>query len=312
LLAVSICLPVLALQDFWRFAAFSLKSPKMAFWNDLVWFCFQVVAIVTVFCFSDISPTTMIAAWGVGAFAGAIFGIGQFHAWPRLTRATFQWAKKSISTAGWFAVASIIYGAGTQLTNALITVTLGRAALGGIQSVNNLFAPSQIIALTVQAIGLPAATKASSAGQAHVLRRIAWQYAVAVGFTITIYAVATLSVGEAILVFVFGPAFIPFSTIVLPAALVTILSAWSSGAAATLIGSGSARRLAGIQALVTLTQASSVTAMSAAYGVEGAAWGIVAGSVVSFASLWWSCLFLTKSRGAVPTSKSPDPEVGND
>ena len=78
MLAVIPWLPFLLVQDYWRWTGFMRREPGKALANDTVFnvvqgICFALVAIGRVH-----SVVAVIASWGAGAAAGALYGLWQF------------------------------------------------------------------------------------------------------------------------------------------------------------------------------------------------------------------------------------------
>jgi len=287
-------IPALVLQDFWRFAAFSIASPGMALCNDAIWTLAQAIAFLMIWLLVRINPAWMIAGWGAGALAGALFGLWQFQVIPSFGHSTFLWLKNNASLSGWLGLTNIIYGAGTQAVSFLIAATVGRAALGGIQSVNNLFGPASLISQASQTIGLPLASKTMAEAGPGAVRRVAFRYSFLLGLCLTSYTILLLIAGPFLLTKIFGEAFAKYYSLIVPLGLGFLLNIWGTGAAIGLTAMAAGSKLVGVQSLVILTQLISVALFGCWFGILGAAWGITAGAAMRFLGLWLMCLVETK------------------
>ena len=293
LVVISFFFPALALQDFWRFTAFCISTPSKAFFNDAFWALVQAMASLFIWLFVDIKISWMIVGWGAGALAGAIFGLWQFQTVPVFGRQTLGWLRKNASLSGWFGLSSFLYSAGTQAVAVLITAIAGRAALGGIQSVNNLFGPAQLISRASETIGLPMASKAKAESGPSAVRRIAFRYTLLVGLCLTAYAALILNVGPFLLSKVFGKAFSPYGNLVIPLALAFLINSWSTGAHIGLMASAAGRQLAQVGLLTISTQVVMIWLLASRFGVVGATWGLAFGVLVRFFGIWLACLKAT-------------------
>jgi len=72
LLALSLWLPGLLVQDYWRAMAFQQARPSLALANDLVFVAVQALAVVVFALVGWRTVGYMIGAWGLGGLAGAI------------------------------------------------------------------------------------------------------------------------------------------------------------------------------------------------------------------------------------------------
>lgn len=295
LLVLSFFIPPLTLQDFWRFAAFSIAKPQMALLNDAVWTITQAVAFLMIWFFINIKAAWMIAGWGTGAVAGALFGLWQFQTVPALGRHSFlAWLRENASLSGWLGLENLIYSAGSQITSVLIATIVGRAALGGIQSITNLFSPANIFSQASQTIGLPLASKAMAEGGPMAVRRTVFRYSLFLGLCLTAYAVLMLGAGPTLLNKIFGEAFTEFSSLILPLTLGFLLNFWSNGAFIGLLSTGAGSRLVLIQLCVFVTQILTVSALGLKFGILGVAWALPAIAAVRFFGLWLMCLKATR------------------
>jgi O-antigen/teichoic acid export membrane protein len=316
LLVMSFFIPVLLLQDFWRAAAFSIGLPQKALVNDAMWTATQAIAFLMIWLFIKIESAWIIAGWGAGALAGAILGIWQFQVIPNVGRNSVAWLRKNAALSGWFGLANFFHSAGAQAIIVLITATAGRAALGGIQSVNNLFGPAQLIASASQTIGLPMASKARAEGGPKAVRRIAFRYALIVGLCMTAYGSFVVAAGPNLLNYVFGEAYSRYGDLILPLGFGFMLTSWGTGAAVGLISSAAGRELAVVQLLVTLTQILLVSVLGLQFGAVGAAWGLACGAAIHVAGVWLICMITTRPSSspsgmvAVPTMRPGINESG--
>lgn len=295
LVAISLFSPALVLQDFWRFAAFSIAKPRMALSNDAVWALVQASAFLMIWLCGWFHVALLISGWGVGALAGAIFGAWQFRTTPGIDRHCLQWLRKNASISGWFGMSNFIYSAGSQAIAVLITAMVGRAALGGIQSVNNLFGPAQLISQASQTLGLPMASKARAEGGPQAVRRFAVRYTLVVGFCLTGYAILILGAGPFLLGKVFGKAFYQYGTLIMPLALAFLLNSLGTGAAVGLIASAAGRQLAQVGLLTIGTQIVMIWLLVSRFGVSGAVWGMALGALVRCIGISLSGLHVTRS-----------------
>ena len=77
-LAVAPWIVFLDIQDFWRWIGFMQGKPGKSLANDVFFTVIQTVAFGVVFVFGMHSVFAVVAAWGIGALAGSVYGLFQF------------------------------------------------------------------------------------------------------------------------------------------------------------------------------------------------------------------------------------------
>src|SRR3954451_22408376 len=81
------------------------------------------------------------ATWGGGAAVAALVGAWQVKLRPSGPLQAIAWWKRELRYLGsWLAIQNIVFSAGAQLTVVLLAGQLGAANLGGIRSVDVVFA----------------------------------------------------------------------------------------------------------------------------------------------------------------------------
>ncbi len=85
MLAMAPWLPVLLVQDYWRWVGFMTRRPGCALANDTVFNCVQGAAFAAVFVTHTHSIVALIACWGLGSAAGALYGLRQYRVLPTFT-----------------------------------------------------------------------------------------------------------------------------------------------------------------------------------------------------------------------------------
>ena len=295
--------PVLALQDFWRQAAFAKGQPKVAAANDGVWAGVQTAGLLVLLFTDSLSAGSAVAAWGSGAGAGATLGIRQLEVMPDFSRAAFRFARAVGGLGAWFTASNLVYIAGSQAAILLIAGGAGRAAVGGLRATMNLFAPVQLITLAGEAVGLPDASRAAREGP-RALVRSALSYSRALSLWAGAYCAVPVLLGQAVLTAVFGSEFARYSELIVPMALVSVFGTLGLGAILGLRAARAGRRLLTAQAVVTGLKLGGVVALVGPHGVAGAAWALAGVAGVHAALLW--CLLPHAARNASSRRNSKD------
>ena len=113
-IALGACLPLLLLQDSWRFVFFSVGRPAQALLNDLVWGVLLAGALAGLLAVDRISAVTCIAAFGVTAGLAAGFGFLQAGIVPRPSE-TRAWMVDHKALGGRYLIENVAVGGARQI-----------------------------------------------------------------------------------------------------------------------------------------------------------------------------------------------------
>jgi len=296
---LGILTPFLVLQDFWRFTAFARGRARTAVANDGVWALVQTVCILLLIEASTRSPAAAVAAWGTGAVAGAFLGMVQFRIRPSFGPSTWAWARRIAPFAGWFGLSSGIYAGANQVVAVVVAASAGPAALGGLRALQTLLGPAQLVAVAGDSVALPAASRQYGHHSFRGLTAFMTRYAGLLTAVLGVYGTVVFIYRTGIIRLVLGPAFLPYSNLMLPLALGLAATACSYSGTVGLRSVFAGRALAQAELLASVVQVVAVGVLVERYGVLGAAWGSTIASAVHSASMWGTYGFLTReSRGA--------------
>lgn len=298
--------PFLVTQDFWRFAAFSRSRARAAFANDAAWAATQALCLVLLVSEHSTAAAAM-AAWGSGAIVGAFLGMLQFGLVPSLSRATLRWARRISPLAGWFGLSNILYTGATQAVAVIVAASAGRAALGGLRATQTLLGPAQLVAQSGDAVALPAGSRQFASSGTRGLTVFVVRYGLALTAVLGAYG-AILVVGrDEILRFLLGDKFVAYGDLVLPLALGLVATSWSFASSVALRASMAGRRLASGEAIGAVAKVVFVAVLVQVNGVVGAAWGVLAGSLVHAVAMCWIYLRTTRVPGEHDEDALPMP-----
>jgi len=271
LLSVAPWVIMLDLQDYWRFIGFMQGNPKKSLVNDLLFNAVQALAFGIVLIAGLHSVFAVIAAWGLGATAAALYGLRQFSVRPSLRGGSaFLWSRWPISQ--WLASERVASWGASQLYLILAGVMLGPAALGGLKAAQGLVAgPTTLVINAGGSFGLPEATKhlaeGSWAGMMRVTRLVT---GAGVAASVACGVVVFLAAPE-LLKLLYGPEFVKFAPCARLFAISVVLSAFNVGPIITLTAARRVRPLFFLQLGKLAFGIAAVTVLAAAYGVTGAA-----------------------------------------
>jgi O-antigen/teichoic acid export membrane protein len=278
LLIIAPWLVAALLQEFWKAILFQERRGAAGAASDCVRFSVMAVSIPVALVWKH--DYVVVGGWGLGAAAGLAVGFACFPGRPqRLRTAFFAWRERAWGLGRWLAAREIVFQLFAYATILILAVTLGVNGLGGLRAAEALFSPFSLVAAALVLPALPALSRAAAAsnrGALHLALRIC---AVAVGFGF-IYMVVMALIGPWLLVRLFGEPFSRFTDLVWPMAAVQLLNA--AGVSFTLLLMAEKRGRASLAAGIAASAATlaCATGLSLRYGVQGAAWGMAAGSGV--------------------------------
>lgn len=153
-LALAPWLPSLLAHDYCRAAAFRLKRPDRALLSDLTFAAVQAALTVGLLVLDVRSVAAFMAAWGLGATAGAAVGMGLFQirlaARGGVARLRALWPRSR-----WFLAEFGTAFPADQGYLLLLPVILGTAQFGLYRAGASLIGPVVVVFLTGGNVGLP-------------------------------------------------------------------------------------------------------------------------------------------------------------
>ncbi|MEU7186028.1 hypothetical protein [Streptomyces sp. NPDC045369] len=279
---LGVVLPLLLLQDAWRFAFFAAGAGRKAFANDLVWGVALVPAMVVAAHVGSV--TAFVLAWGGSAAVAAGYGCFQSGIRPRPTGVR-AWLGEHRDLGYRYLVENVSNSGASQLRAYGLGAIVGVGAVGVIRGAELLLGP--FLALLM---GLSLVTVAEAA---RVLRRAPHRLG---AFCLLLgggQAVAALLWGGALLLMpdrfgalVLGGVWHSSSELVVPVTLGVAGAGLGTGAAAGLRALAAARRSLRSQLIASACYVVGGLGGAALAGTAGSAWGVAAATLGSSA-VWW-------------------------
>lgn len=153
-IAVGVAMPGLMVQDYLRFAALSCGRPAVALANDTVQAVVQFGLTGVLLAMSSSSPYLFVAAWGIGAHAGALVGLVALRLPIRPDR-VMSWLRDHGSFAARYAADDLAQQGSQQATTYVVAATAGLVDTGALRGAQTVFGPPSILNLGVQAAITP-------------------------------------------------------------------------------------------------------------------------------------------------------------
>jgi O-antigen/teichoic acid export membrane protein len=307
MLALAPWVVFLDLQDYWRWVGFMEGKPVKAMHNDVVFCVAQLLAFGFVFVAGMHSVYAVVAAWGVGALAGSVYGLQQFSVAPAI-KGGYRLLRDRWAMSKWNAGGQITGWGSSQLYLILIGGLLGPAALGGLKAANNLVTgPSFVIIHAGGSFGLPEASKG--------LKERGWPGLRRVGRLINLVSLVSIGVFGLIVIIwavpllrgIYGESFVHYAQAARVMSVAYILSAFFMGPILVLKATKRTRPLFMVQVISGISSIAAVAVCATLYGVNGAAAALLISNAAILVAL---LLYQQAARRSIihPRPAVPDAE----
>jgi glycosyltransferase involved in cell wall biosynthesis/O-antigen/teichoic acid export membrane protein len=281
LLVLALFLPVLLVQDYWRWVGFMQARPERSLANDTLFNCVQALGFVVLIGAGFRSPSIAIVAWGVGAAAGAVYGARQFsvrftrHGGPAMIRSRWPMSK-------WLFAGGLASWGSAQAYPLLAGPGVGSVGLGGLKAAQNLMSgPTLVLIQAGGSIGLPEASRSLERGGWPRLRRVALFVTLAGVASVGLVAAVVFAQGARILRVVYGGSSAHYATAARIIAFAWLVQTLGLGPILVLKATKQARMLFNIAVTSVVAACLLIPACSFAWGVNGTAWALVATAAVT-------------------------------
>jgi O-antigen/teichoic acid export membrane protein len=299
--ALGLVLPVLLLQDSWRYAFFAAGQGRKAFLNDAVW----AVALVPAMLLAtrNGSVFSFVLAWGAAGAVAAGYGVVQTRVLPRI-RGSRSWLTQHRDLGPRYMVENICISSAEQLRMYALGAIAGLASVGAVRGAQLLLAPFFALLMGISLVSVPDA--------ARVLKRSPRRLPLFCLLLGGIEAIA-VSLGGLALLFllpaevgqqILGSVWQSASALIVPTTLAVMGGGLMDGPTAGLRALGAARRSLRAKLIAGAAYASCGLAGAAVGGAAGSVWGVAAAIYFAVAVLWWQLLAAIGERTGPTASRS--------
>src|SRR5215470_2827008 len=285
--ALGLVLPMLLLQDSWRYAFFAAGQGRKAFLNDAVW----AVALVPAMFLAarNGSVFVFLLAWGTAGAVAAGYGVVQTKVLPRI-HGIRSWLTQHRDLGLRYMIENITISSAEQLRMYALGVIAGLASVGAVRGAQLMLAPFFAILMGISLVSVPEA--------ARVLKRaprrlplfcllLGGGEAIAVSLGgLALLFVLPPEAGQDIL----GPVWQSASALIVPTTLAVMGGGLMDGPTAGLRALGAARRSLRAKLIAGAVYVSCGVAGAAIGGAAGSVWGVTAAIYFAVAVLWWQLL----------------------
>ena len=291
---LGLVIPLLLVQDGWRYAFFAVGRGRSAFLNDLTWGLALVPAIEA--AAGRPSVGGFVIAWGIAGGLAAIVGSLQTRLLPVNLRGAVSWVSQQRDLGWRYVMENVAISSASQLRMYGLGAIAGLAAVGAVRGGQLLLGPFLAVLMGVSLVAVPEA--------ARVLRRSPRQlplFCIALGGS---QAVGALLWGVALLVLLpervgeelLGPVWSLAAALIVPTTLVVVHGSLSDGAFAGLRAMGAAPRSLTAQLLAAFAYVTGGLAGAALGGATGSAWGVAIATLLGAGIAWWQLRAALRER----------------
>lgn len=307
---MGVWLPAILVQDAIRYRFYVTGEILGAVITDAVWVLGEAALIGYLLLGPGVTEVSILTVWGLGALLGAIVGLALVRSRLRHTSPT-RWLRESVHLSGWFTAQVSLAQAQAQGVVFVVGGVLSTAALGGLRSIQLvLVQPVQSLMLAAQSLLVPQFARAYAAGDRTAVERRARQLTLTFTGAAVVVAVLVVVLRHPLVSVVFGRTFLPYTPLMLPVAVSSLLFSARTPYTAACRGMQNARGALVIQIVYTSVTLPCLIVGSVVWGVEGAAWGLAIASVALLAAAY--AVFRWTLDDRLPPGGGAHPGAGSD
>jgi O-antigen/teichoic acid export membrane protein/capsular polysaccharide biosynthesis protein len=307
-LALGIALPLLMLQDSWRYSFFAAGRGQQAFLNDTIWTValFPALAILRFTHHDDVF--SFILAWGLAAAVAALAGPFQARVVPSPSGAV-HWLSKNRDLGPRYLAENTSNAGASQLRTYGIGIIAGLAAVGYVQEAGLLMGPFLVVFMGISAVTVPEASRIVRRSPRYLLL-----YCLLVGGGLAVLALAwcgllVVALPRGLGNLLLGNHWRPTADLVLPVTLGVMGACLTVGATAGLHALGAARRSLRAMVFASLLYLGCGLLGALQGGALGTTRGVALATWIG-ALLWWRQLRVAMREHKIPTSLAIRPQRG--
>ncbi|MGE3795538.1 MAG: hypothetical protein AB7I38_16665 [Dehalococcoidia bacterium] len=286
LLALAPWIPSLLAQDYFRWMAFRLQRPQQALISDVVFIAVQAAVTWGLFMFGQLNVGALIAAWGIGATAGAVVGFAICGERKRVLRNGAVHLRELWCRSRWLLAEFATSFVATQGYLILLPILLSTSEFGLYRAGASLITPVALLFTVALNVGLPESVRRLRADgppgvRAHAARLTTVVVAVTIGYCGIIALIA-----PALLPFVYGDEFAEADIITLLTAISYAISSSYVGYCIALKAVGELQHLWTLRVLSAAASIVSTVLLAKSFGLVGAGYAsILADSVYAVGAI---------------------------
>jgi O-antigen/teichoic acid export membrane protein len=284
-LALGAGLPLLMLEDSWRFAFFAVGRGLHALVLDLVWTVLAIGGLAALVLTHTEGVTSCLLVFGGSSAVSAGLGVVLSGVRPR-PGLIGPWVRGHQRLGGRYLIENLAVGGSRQLRTTAVGAVAGLGAVGVVRAAEILMGPFLVVLMGIAQVAVPEASRVMTDAPGR-LRHFCLliggsQAVVALAWGLGMLVVLPYGVGQLLL----GDLWHAVHPLILPITLGVVLGCLSSGATSGLRALGASPRSLRAQLTASGLYVVGGTVGALLGGAEGSAWGWTAGTLIGVA-VWW-------------------------
>lgn len=288
-IALGAVLPMLTMQDSWRYAFFASAQGAKTCLNDVVWAVAMIGILLIGESITDPELPWALVAFGCSAGLAALIGCVQAMVLPR-PQSVRSWLREHRDLGPRFLAENVTLGASGQVRSVVVAATGGLVAVGAIRGAEMLIGPVVALLMGVSQVAVPEAARSLERGRESLSRTClmlsAGLASVAILWGITVLVLFPFGIGEMLLGSVWSGAHALVAGVMLSAAAGCL----HVGPSAGLRALGRADLTLSCQLTVTILVVTLGAIGALMWAAQGAVWGTALAAIAG-AGIWWSRLW---------------------
>jgi O-antigen/teichoic acid export membrane protein len=295
LLALAVAVPAWQLQEFARRALYTKGRIRAAFLNDVVSYGGQLALVLLFIRGRILTPPLAVYSIAATSAVAAVAGVWSIRSQlgGRVSLSAFR---ESWAIGRWLSAATLTSWLASQMWPVLTAGVLGVYATGVFRALQNLIAPTQVLANAFQMVATPRASLEHARGGPRAVGAFLARGSVLLAVPLLVYFVLIGAYARPLVTFFYSPAYAAEASVIWPLGLAYLLSYTGRVLGIGLAASQDTRPMFYAQVAAAVTTFSVGLILLRAYGLVGAAFGAAVTQAVSVALLVW---FLHRRRSAV-------------
>jgi O-antigen/teichoic acid export membrane protein len=284
-LALGVGLPLLMLEDSWRFAFFAVGRGLQALVLDLVWTVLAIGGLAALVVTHTEGVTSCLLVFGGSSAVSAGLGVLLSGVRPRPSLIV-AWVSGHQRLGGRYLVENLAVGGSRQLRTMTVGGVAGLGAVGVVRAAEILMGPFLVVLMGIAQVAVPEASRVVAEAprrlRAFCLLIGGSQAVVALCWGLAMMVVLPYGGGRLLL----GDLWPSVHPLLLPITLGVVLGCLSSGATSGLRALGASPRSLRAQLIASALYVAGGAGGAFLGGAKGSAWGWTAGTLIAVA-VWW-------------------------
>ncbi len=287
IIAGSSVLPILLVQDAWRYYFFSAGQPWAAVANDGA--CLAVTAVVSAIFAARgwVTVPGVLAIWGIGTSAGLIIGVIQTGCLPALGNA-WAWLREVRTIGPQLAAERSLEAIGAQVALMLIGSIGGLSTIGQVGAARAVMAPVTTVTTSIALFAVPEAVRRRDeiAGR---LNRMVWLTTITIVLAVIVFTLFIAGAPSWLGAAIAGDSWETAKELLIPVAIWTAASGGRQGPGAGLKALQNGRAILCLSAATIPVLLAFVTVGTWWSAASGAAWAFA--GVYGFSLAAWLIVY---------------------